>query len=166
MVEANRSHSAVTSITHLYVYSLPVSVRRKGNNFWLEEVKPPPCIILGMPAAYVLCRLLSQIKRQHRGLQGVIQRNKTKANTCSSISVQAIEKGAVSSSTTLTPGSDYHFSSTVPSQRFHTVHLAHISGYILEKPRTSNGSQELHHLRALDSSRCFALGRQEGERCA
>lgn len=116
-----------------------------------------------MPAAHALCRLLSRTERQHRGLRGVIQKNKTEANICSSVSVQAIEKGAISSSSILTPGSDHRFPSTVPSWcRFTPIHLVHISGYILEKPRTSSGSQGLQHLGSLVSSRCFAHGGKKG----
>lgn len=77
--------------------------------------------------------------------------------------MQAIEKRAISSRSTLTLGSNHHFSSTVLSQCWFTpIHLAHISGYILEKPRTSNGSQKLHHLRSL----VFCSWRQERETCA
>lgn len=125
------------------------------------------CFILGLPAAHVLCRLFSQTERQHRELWRVIQRNKAEANTCSSISMQTIQKGAISSSSTLTSGSDHHFSSTVPSQHcFTPTHLTHISSYILEKPRNSNSSQELCHLTSLGFIKAFCTWRQEGERCA
>lgn len=121
------------------------------------------CFILGTPVAHMLCRLLRWTKKQHRALQGVIQRNKTEANTCSSVSMQAKEKAAISSSSIPAPGSDHHCPSSVPSRHcFTSIHLTHISGYILEKSRTSNGCQGLCHLRPLISSRRFALGGKKG----
>lgn len=133
-----------------------ISDLRKSNlplAFYLEP---------GTAAAHTLCTSLCWIKWQHRGLRGVTQRNKTEANTHSSVSVQAIEKRDISFSSTLTPGSNCCFPSPVPLQCcFTPIHLTHTSGYTPEKTKTNNSRRGPQLSQSLGFVKLLCTWRQE-----
>lgn len=70
MVEANRCHSEVISITEVYMFTPSLYQSKEKeivSDSRMSNLPFASCFILGLPVAHVLCRPLSLIKRQHGG---------------------------------------------------------------------------------------------------